>query len=308
MKVLVTGAAGFIGGHLCRELTHAGHTVDGADIRCDLSALQGMRKLYDRDLRDPFNVDSVLDYAEPDVVVHLAAQVGRLFGEDDLMHTITDNVGMTALVARGCGERGIRLMYASTSEIYGDNGDTLCDEDDGPFTLPHNLYGVSKGFGEDVCQLYAPDGLTIMRFSMPYGPGLPAGRGRAALINFLYGALHELPLTVHRGSERSWCWIGDTVRAVRLLLEQTDGGAFNIGRDDNAVPMRRVAEMACDLVGASHGLIEEVEAPGRQTVVKRLATQKIRDLGWSADVSLEEGMARTLEAVRALPAPLAAAA
>jgi nucleoside-diphosphate-sugar epimerase len=143
---------------------------------------------------------------------------------------------------------------------------------------------------------------------MPYGSGLPAGRGRAAIINFLYNALHGLPLTVHRDSERSWCWIGDTVRAVRLLLEQTDGGAYNIGRDDNAVPMRRVAEMACDLVGAPHSLIEEIDAPGRQTVVKRLATQKIRDLGWSPEVSLEDGMARTLDWVRELPAPLAAAA
>lgn len=285
MKILVTGAAGFIGTHLSRELLEAGHDVAGADIAGGA---------YQRDLREPFNVNSIVDHYKPDVCVHLAAQVGRLFGEDDLMHTVADNAGMTAVVARACGERNIRLVYASTSEIYGDNGDQLCHEDDGPFTLPHNLYGVSKGWGEDVAELYAPDRLTVLRFSMPYGPGLPAGRGRAALVNFLHNALHGLPITVHRDSERSWCWIGDTVRAARMVIEQTTGGAFNVGRDDNPLPMRRVAEMACDLVGASHSLIEEVDAPGMQTVVKRLSTEKIRRLGWRPLVDLEEGMKRTL--------------
>src|SRR2546427_620713 len=127
----------------------------------------------------------------------------------------------------------------------------MCYEDD-PFTrIPHNAYGLSKRHGEEFCKLYAPNNLSIMRFSMPYGPGLPAGRGRAALVNFLYNALHLEPITVHRGSERSWCWIGDTVRGVRILLEQQIHGTFNIGRDDNARPMREVAEMACDLAGSS---------------------------------------------------------
>lgn len=300
MKILVTGSSGFIGQHLCQELHDGGHEVDGVDIVApDFSKLATLGKLYDRDLRDVFQVNSVLDHAKPDVVIHLAAQVGRLFGEDDLMHTITDNAGMTALIARACGDHGIRLVYASTSEIYGDNGEHLCHEDDGPFTLPHNLYGASKGWGEDACELYAPDALTVLRFSMPYGPGLPAGRGRAALVNFLHNALHRQPLTVHRDSERSWCWIGDTVRAARIVLEQTAGGAFNVGRDDNPLPMRRVAEMACDLVGAPHSLIEEVDAPGRQTVVKRLSTEKIRSLGWRPLVDLEEGMTRTLAWVEA---------
>lgn len=293
MRILVTGADGFIGRHLCRELHDHGHHVHGVDIAIKPT----------HDMLVPGNVSNILDHARADVVVHLAAKVGRLFGEDDRLRTVQDNVAMTALVASECGERGIRVVYASTSEIYGDNGDTLCDETDGPFTLPHNLYGVTKKAGEDVCEMYAPDGLTILRFSMPYGPGLPAGRGRAAMINFLYNALHGLPIPVHRNSERSWCYIGDTVRAARMVIEQTDGGAFNIGRDDVAEPLRVTAERACDMVGAPHALIEDVDAPPRQTVVKRLATQKIRDLGWSPAVSREQGMERTLEWVYALPAP-----
>lgn len=291
MKIIVTGSAGFIGQHLGHELEQAGHEVVGIDLQ------------YSRwhDLRFPEVVETVFDeHEDADLCVHLAAKVGRLFGEDDPMETITDNVGMTALVAQACGARKIRLAYASTSEVYGDNGEAVCDEYDGPFTLPHNLYGISKWFGEDVCEHYAPDGLTVFRFSMPYGPGLPAGRGRAAIINMLHQALHGKSIPVHKGAERSWCYVTDTVRAARMVLEETEGGAFNIGRDDQAVSMLHVAELACELTDALPGLIEEVPAPKMQTVVKRLSTQRIRALGWEPEVDLIEGMRRTLSWVHTL--------
>lgn len=294
MKVLVTGGDGFIGRHLCSELTGHGHNVLSVDY-----ARNGPGSIDD--LRVPGNFQRHLDAYQPDTVVHLAAKVGRLFGEDDPQETIADNAGMTALVAQACGARGVRLVYASTSEVYGDQGDTVCVED-GTLALPHNVYGLSKRWGEEAARLYAPDGLTALRFSMPYGPGLPAGRGRAAIINMLHQALHGQPIPVHRRAERSWCWIGDTVRAARIVIEQQpDGGAFNIGRDDNPTAMLLVALIACHLTGADpRALIKLVDAPPRQTVVKRLATMKIRALGWQPEVELEDGMARTLEWVRTL--------
>jgi len=292
VKILVTGGDGFLGRHLCKELAAHKHTVVPIDRTLN----------PEHDLRLVGVADAIVRGHRPDLVVHLAAKVGRLFGEDDPMETVIDNVGMTALVAQACQAYGARLAYASTSEIYGDNGDAVCDEQDGPFTLPHNLYGISKGHGEHVCEHYAPDGLTIFRFSMPYGPGLPAGRGRAAIINMLHQALHMKPIPVHKGAERSWCWVGDTVRAARVALEDEVGGVFNVGRDDAAVPMLDVAKIACDLTDAPYSLIEEVEAPGNQTVVKRLATDRIRALGWEPMVELDDGMGRTLDWVRSLTA------
>lgn len=288
MNILVTGAAGFIGTHLWDELEQHGHRVIPADRR------------FGGDLRDPDNVRDLFTWAADhhvDQVVHLAAKVGRLFGEDDLTATVTDNVTMTALIARACGDHGIPLAYASTSEVYGDLGEQTARED-GPMALPHNAYGLSKRQGEEFCRLYAPDQLLLLRFSMPYGPGHPPGRGRAALTNFLHQAAHGEPIPVHKGSERAWCWIGDTVRAVRMLVEAGHTGAWNIGRDDNATPMRHVAELACDLVGASHDLISDTDPPGRQTVVKRLSTEKLRAIGWEPTVDLEEGMRRVLAYVQ----------
>jgi nucleoside-diphosphate-sugar epimerase len=299
VKVVITGSSGFIGSHLSFELEQHGHEVVGVDLQLS----------HRHDLRFPEVVDAVFDeHEDADLCVHLAAKVGRLFGEQEPMETITDNVGMTALVAQACGTRKIRLAYASTSEVYGDNGEEACDEDEGPWTLPHNLYGISKLFGEDVCRHYAPEGLTIFRFSMPYGPGLPAGRGRAAIINMLHQALHGRQIPVHRGAERSWCYVTDTVRAARMVLERTNGGAFNIGRDDAAVTMLHVAELACQLTGETPSRIREIDPPKMQTVVKRLSTKKIRALGWKPEVDLIEGMTRTLEWVKTLDAEGAVAA
>ena len=299
MKFILTGGAGFLGSHLAFELEQHGHEVVVLDLQ--LSRWH--------DLRYPEIVDGCFDeHSDADICVHLAAKVGRLFGEDDPMETITDNVGITALVAQACGIRSIRLAYASTSEVYGDNGEETCDEYEGPFTLAHNVYGISKKFGEDLCEHYAPDNLTIFRFSMPYGPGLPAGRGRAAIINVLHQATHGKRIPIHKGAERSWCYVTDTVRAARGVLESTTGGIYNVGRDDNPISMLDVAHMACDLTGASDKLIQLIDPPGMQTVVKRLATQRIRDLGWVPEIELEEGMARTLEWVRTLDAKGAVAA
>jgi nucleoside-diphosphate-sugar epimerase len=284
VRVLVTGHRGFIGEHLHGELLRHHHEVEGHDKA-------------DGDLTQPGVFSGHLDACEPDLVIHLAAQVGRLFGEQDLAHTIESNVTMTALVASACGERGVPLLYVSSSEVYGDQGYDLCYET-GPLMLPHNAYGLTKRFGEELCQLYAPDALRIVRLSMPYGPGAPPGFGRRALDTFLWQALHGMPITVHRGGVRSWCWIVDVVAGIRLVMERGTPGAYNIGRDDRPVAMETLAEMACDLAGASHELIQLVDPPVAQTVVKRLSTEKLRRLGWTPTVELHEGMASMLAWVR----------
>lgn len=297
MRFVMTGNEGFIGTHLCNELRGQGYEVFGVD--------RGFG-----DLRDPSTIRKALQAAgEADYVIHLAAKVGRLFGEDDPAETVADNAGMTSTIAQACGEHGIKLAYASTSEVYGDLGSKRAYES-GPFHLPHNIYGLSKRWGEEAARLYCPKGLIMFRLSMPYGPGLPAGRGRAAMINFLHQALHRERIPVHKGSERSWCWVGDTVRGMRMVLEhEMSGGkvmhasqaqgAWNVGRDDIAIPMRTVAEMACAMTGAPLSLIEDVEPPSRQTVVKRLAMDKLRGIGWEPQVELGEGMERTLHWIKA---------
>jgi hypothetical protein len=148
--------------------------------------------------------------------------------------------------------------------------------------LPHNLYGLTKRWGEEVAQLYAPMDLVIWRPSMPYGPGAPPGRGRRALDNMLWQAHHRMPITVHKGAERSWCWLGDVVRGMRLTIEASQKNrassnildhqpiAYNIGRDDDPLDAG-CRQWRARSLEPLEDLIRLVEPPQRQTVVKRLS-------------------------------------
>lgn len=272
MKILITGSEGFIGQHLHRELQDAGHIAFGFG--------------HD-DASDDDSIRRAIESSEAEAVVHLANRV-----EQDAIGIVNSNIGMTAVVAKACGELGVRFVYASSGSIYGDNGATVCDEFKGPFKLPSNIHGLSKRFGEALGQFYAPNGFTTLRFSALYGPRLPLGR--SAIVDFLWDARSGKTIPVHVGAERSWCWIGDAVRAVRLAIEHGEG-PFNVARDDDPRTLKYVAEIACGLTGADKTLIEMVPLPERRAAARRLGTSRIRNLGWTPRVSLYDGMEMTLK-------------
>jgi nucleoside-diphosphate-sugar epimerase len=280
MKVLVTGASGFIGSHLLHELKASGYDAHGTDKR------EG------HDLAQPGRIELLLDTYQPDVVVHLAAKYGRLPCEREPAQTVADNALASTLVARACAN--LRVIYVSSSEIYGDHGPFCILEGSAYRKHPHNLYGLTKRWGEEVFRLYCPD-LTVARGNMIYGPGQQIGTELAALPNFLRLAQERKPILVHRGAERSWCYITDFVSALRLLVERGEG-TYNVGRDDDPRPMREIAEIACRLTGAPQNLVQEVDPPAKhQTVVKRVSMGRLRKLGWKPQVGLEAGMAQLLE-------------
>jgi nucleoside-diphosphate-sugar epimerase len=288
VKVLLTGHRGFLGQHLVRELKDHGHRIHGVDVT------QGPQF----DLTRPGVFECELKAVNPDVVVHLAAQTGRVFGEIDVEYTIRENALMCALVGKASAAHGIPVFYASTSEVYGDRGELDCDEDTLP-VLPHNLYGLAKRWGEEALALYAPHGLQVARLSMPYGPGAPPGVGRRALDNILHQALYRRPIVVHRDAERSWCWVGDLVRGLRLIMESRQSGTWNVGREDDRRSMEEIAQRACTLTDAPEELITLVDAPHNQTLVKRLNCDRFRkEFDWTPTVEIDEGMSLTLDWVR----------
>lgn len=273
MKIHVTGSKGFIAGHLIAELLDRGHEVTGSDRELAWEPESFLRSC--------------------DLCVHAGAVVGRVRGSAP--DAVSWNAGSTNLLAETAAKLGRRVLYISTSEVYGNAGGTA-HESHALGRLPHNLYGLTKRWGEETLRLHLPpELLTVARLSMPYGPGHPPGEGRAALTNFLWCAMHGDPLVVHRDSRRSWCWVGDTVSALALLadLQRTGAGVWNIGRDDNELSMLEVAQLAI-LLTDSRSELDIVNPPSNQTLVKRLSTEKIRRLGWAPEVELEEGARRTL--------------
>jgi nucleoside-diphosphate-sugar epimerase len=283
MKVLVTGASGFVGRALVEELRHA----DGAYEVHPLGRAEG-------DLADPGVAKGTLAETRPDIVVHAAARIGVLRCHDAPELAVRSNVLATALLARAAAAQGVRLVYLSTCDVYG----SAAAADEETPAAPESLYALTKLWGEQAAALYAPEGLTILRLANPYGPGVDAGEAKGAVPTMLRQAEAREPIPVFRGEARSFCWIGDAVRAIRLVLESGEEGTFNIGVDGEAVALVDVARVACELTGAPHELIEEVEPPpGR--VMTRIATERIRALGWRAEVSLDEGMRMLLESIRA---------
>lgn len=283
MRIMVTGAAGYIGSWLVPELEQAGHMVIPLDIStgCDLSKAG--------------RLSAEIDHGSPDVVVHLAAKYGRIWGEIDHADTVTSNAALTATVAHECGRRGIRLVFASSSEVYGPVFSSAYSPTQTSMPLyPINLYGLTKKWGEEVCHLYAPNRLTILRLNMPYGPGQRLGEiGYNALHTFLYQAHLGKPIQVHKGTVRCFTWIGDTVRAIRLLVEQDCGGTFNVCRNDDLRDMADVARLACEI--ARHTEITEVDPPDQVTLVKSFDNRALLELGWEPTVDLEDGARRTHE-------------
>ena len=283
MKVLVTGASGFVGRALVEELRHA-------DAAYEVHPLGRQ----DGDLSQEGVAEAAVADARPDVVVHGAARIGVVRCEDEPELAVRSNVLATALVARAAAAHGARLVYLSTSDVYGSAA--VADEETPP--APESLYALTKLWGEQAAALYAPDGLAVLRLANPYGPGVDAGQAKGAVPTMLRQADAREPILVFRGEARAFCWIGDIVRAIRLVLEAGGEGTFNVGSDGEPVALVDVARVACELAGAPHDLIEEVEPPAGR-VMTRVATERIRALGWRAELPLDEGMRQLLDSLRA---------
>ena len=279
MRVLVTGASGFVGRALVEELRHRGRAYD----------VHGLER-RDGDLADEGVAERAIAAARPDVVVHAAARIGVARCESEPLLALRSNVLATVLVARACAEHGARLAYVSTADVYGAVPEA--DEDTPP--RPASLYALTKWWGEEAARLYAPEGLVVLRLANTYGPGVETGGGKGALPTMLDQAQRGEPIPAFRGEERSWCWIGDVVEAVRLVLESGAEGVFNVGSDAPPVALTEAARLACELTGAPPDLVDEVEPPpGR--VAPRISVERLRGLGWRAETSLEEGLRLTLE-------------
>jgi nucleoside-diphosphate-sugar epimerase len=214
--------------------------------------------------------------------------------DDEPSLALRSNVLATGLVARAATDCGARFAYISTSDVYG--AAVAADEETPP--APESLYALTKLWGEQAAELYAPAGLTVIRLANPYGPGVDAGQAKGAVPSMLRQADAGEPIPVFRGEARAFCWIGDVVRAIRLIVDSGAEGTFNVGCDGEAVALADVARLACELAGAPQDLIEEVEPPpGR--VMTRIAIERVRALGWRPEVSLDEGMRELLDALRA---------
>lgn len=283
MRILCTGADGFIGAHLTRELLPH-HTVLGSDrVDCDLAL--------------PYQAEKLIDTTRPDYVVHLAARYGRILCRDEPHRAVVDNAAATTELAAVCAEREIPILYASSSEVYGDHGtDTI--HEDSELRTPTTIYGLSKRWGEEALRLYLPpEKLCIVRLNMLYGPEQRGGYGCCALATFIRDAIEgERSLIVHRNTSRSWLYISDAIRALRLLIEDKCAGVWNLANTHESERVSDTAQRVIEEVGS--GTVELIDAPPGQIPHKNYSAAKIEALGWRPEVPLSEGIRLTVKAAR----------
>ena len=297
MRTLVTGGAGFIGSHVVDALLERGDDVTVVD---DLSTgrrerVPGGAALHVTDISEPAALAPVFADARPEAVFHLAAQVDVRRSVADPFHDAKLNVAGTASVleaARSAGAR--RVLLASTGgALYGDT-DLLPTPESAPLE-PFSPYGASKAAAESYCALYTRlHGLSTLalRFGNVYGPRQDP-HGEAGVIAIFAGATAgRRPVTVFGdGSQtRDYVYVGDVVAAFLAAVDAEVTGAINIGTGIETSVLELV-----DALG-----VEPRFEPARAGEVARSCLDvalAAEQLGWRAQVRLEEGLERTVAAV-----------
>ncbi|MBW7958073.1 MAG: SDR family oxidoreductase [Candidatus Promineofilum sp.] len=311
MRVLITGAAGFLGSHLCDRFLSEGHTVVGMDNLItgsmdNLAHLAG----HERFSFIKHDVSQYIYVAGPvDAVLHFASPASP---NDYLEHPIpTLKVGSlgTHNTLGLAKQKGARYLLASTSEVYGDP-----QVNPQPETYwghvnpigPRGVYDEAKRFAEAMTMAYHRYHnleTRIVRIFNTYGPRMRLNDGRA-VPNFIYQALTNQPITVYgRGTQtRAYQYYTDLIEGIYRLLHSDEAMPVNIGNPDTEITVMELAEMVIKVAGSQSEIIC-IEPTDDRIVddpkMRRPDITRARAiLGWEPTVPVTEGLARTIEYFR----------
>lgn len=291
-RALVIGSEGNVGRPLCRWLAGQGWEVLRSDHK------PGWRDGYVMaDIRTPGDLLPAFDW-RPDAVFLLAAMVSRVTCEQASSLAVATNLQGVQNVLDLTKRAGARLVYFSTSEVYGPGHETM-DERDRP--RPNNRYGLTKLLSESLVEYevehHGLRAVTLRPF-MIYDEEEELGDHRSAMIRFASELALGRPVEVHAGSARGWLHVSDAVRAVEAAARLDRYAVINVGHAD-VRPVAELAELVRAELGAAPELVRVRELPERMTLVKRPRLDRQRELlGFTPRVTLEEGVRRVCRRVR----------
>lgn len=302
MRILITGAAGFLGSHLCERFLAEGHEVVGMDNFvtgrpeniAHLIGRDGFRFIR-HDVSEYVYVDGPLDG-----VLHFASPASPVdYLELPIQTLKVGSLGTHKTLGLALAKRA-RYLLASTSEVYGDPKVHPQTEDYWGHVNPvgpRGVYDEAKRFSEAMTMAYhRAHGVDtrIVRIFNTYGPRMRPNDGRV-VSNFIVQALRGEPLTVYGdGSQtRSFCYVEDEVEGIYRLFMSDHVGPVNIG-NPTEFTIRELAETVIRLTG-SKSEIEERPLPTDDPKVRRPDISLARRvLGWEPRIPLEEGLRRTI--------------
>jgi len=304
-KILVTGAAGFIGSHLVDELLNCGHSVVGLDnlrngtLDNISTALKNSQfRFVQGDIRKPEDIERSMDGI--DVVFHLACMGVRHSLHSPVENHEVNATGTLNVLKTAQEASTAQFFYISTSEIYGKTKDFPISES--AATLPVTVYGSSKLVGEHYAHSFRETyGLptTVLRIFNNYGPRAHYEGDCGEIIprSILKILQNESPVIFGDGSvTRDFIFVKDTVKALSSLVGRNDlvGETFNIGYGSEFT-MKTLLETLLAVIGNSRVNIRYAEE--RPADVPRLwvnTTKFHKKTGFTASTSLEEGLRKTV--------------
>jgi len=308
MKCLVTGAAGFIGSHLCEQLLQAGHAVTGIDTfipyypraikEANLLPLRNQPDFvfHTLDLRcDP--LAPVLDGVQ--AIFHLAAMPGLSRSWTDFELYESCNVGATQRLLEAVRTLPglVRFIYASTSSVYGryGSGDEMLP------TRPISPYGVTKLAAENLCRAHAEElglPLVVMRYFSVYGPRQRPDMGYH---RFIHAMLHGLPVVVYGDGlqARGNTYVADCVQATIHALRAPVGETYNVGGGETANVWEILNKLE-GLTGCRALVRQEPARKGDQRFTAADTTKLAHHLGWQPQTSLDDGLTQQVAWQQAL--------
>ena len=301
--VLVAGGDGFIGSHLVRALRSADVEITVVDDHStSRPSFHPNVRVIERDV-------STLDIRElPKVsaIVHLASPAAPHLFEAEALAVISANTLGTQRLLTLAERDHCRLLFASSSEVYGQASSGRALDEDQPAThgmlTGRSVYGAAKRLGEELvlaARKHGTDGLSVRLFNV-YGPGMDPTMGRYARVipNFIRAALMGRPLPIDGdGSQvRSFTWIDDVVDGLLRLLDfptSLPAAALNLGRDE-AISILELAQLVEELVGKKLEREWRPRAPDDPNWRRPDASLLSKLVDWTPRIGLREGLTQLL--------------
>jgi UDP-glucuronate 4-epimerase len=305
LRVLVTGAAGFIGSHLVEALLRRGDQVIGLDNfndyydpgrkHANIAPAQGHAHFafYEADIRDAGRMEQIAADHHPDAIAHLAAMAGVRYSIGRAPLYTDVNIRGTVNLLEAARRYGVpHFVFASTSSVYGETGQIPFVETD-PCNHPLAPYPATKKAGEVMghayCQLHNMS-FTAVRFFSVYGP-----RGRPDMMPYMvmHRTVNGQPIELFDGGRmrRDWTYVDDIVSGVVAALDRPLGYEIvNLGRGE-PVWMTDLVEIVERLVGKA-AVVNSVPAPASEPKINFADVGKARQLlGYDPGMSVAEGLA-----------------
>lgn len=318
MRILVTGAAGFIGYHLARKLCGFGHDVVGIDninayydVGIKYARLESLKKFpnfvfFELDFSKSEKTVSFFakDKTPYDIVVHLGAQAGVRYSIDNPLAYTESNITGTLNILEGCRASGTKsLIYASSSSVYGANKKLPFSVDD-RVDEPVSLYAATKKANELMCYTYSHlYGIKAigLRFFTVYGP---FGRPDMAYFKFTKALYNGSPIDVYNSGDmsRDFTYIDDIVNAIESMISGFSGSSengvfhkvYNLGnnRPERLMDMIQILEQLTDRKASMRMLPMQ---PGDVNATYADISDARRDFGFSPKTSLKDGLTQFVE-------------